>query len=352
MRMRIHRKFTTGRLLVGLTPILILAVVLMTTKALQKQLTYYWDEHLILFTVLFSLPAILLFARWILTKNESHYSFYDNPLLIGMAISLIAIPLYFGLPTINLSEKDSNLLQNFIQYAGIPYGFLLAHIFLKVWDQFDKLNRVFDAEVDEVAFLFETILLLGREGKIDILKRKMIHRIYQYVTHVIDYFTQESFVPEHRFGGDNLLRQIKYESLSAIQIIGEDAGAALLSATNNVILARNERVVSTQQRLHGYFWALSVIFTILWVLPFIVIRFESDVFGFFFVIVAIFIGMSILIAIKDLDNPFDGFLRLTPESWKHLSDEITFTIQDIETSIQLNTKIKPRKQRKKVINKH
>jgi hypothetical protein len=224
----------------------------------------------------------------------------------------------------------------FVEWFGVLYGFLVPLILVRVWEQFDSIDREFDREADTVKILYEDLQLLNEEN--EQFGRPIIKLLYEYVKHVIAHHPDEANkVSTDRAEGDKILKQIreKYKGLihssSETRAESDPLITELIHRLNDIIDIRGDRIGMSDQRLFESLRVVALITSIIFLLPFYFVGFTShsglldNILVFFVTLLVIFI-YTIL---EDLDEPFDGIWKVDKETWSRLRDDIRLSGRDI-----------------------
>jgi len=256
-----------------------------------------------------------LFGKFFLSR------IWDKPVIIGLILVLFSIPFHFGTLTLfNLETNDRDVIQNFIEWFGVPYGLLIALILVNVWNQFDTVEREFDREVDAFSMLLETVLIIRNDNN-DLTKCKsqIVQKIAKYVSHVIANYIQETKDKKVRKKGDKFLNEIR-EIVREVIHGGENETvcAELLHQLHEAVDVRGDRIVHASQRMPGTLRVLALISSVLWIVPFFMLDFKNIWLGYFLLAGVTFVVVGLLAVIWDLDDPFGGTWKIKVESWEEL----------------------------------
>jgi hypothetical protein len=267
---------------------------------------------------------------------------FDSPTLIAAAIALAAIPLYLALSQLEFEDDILQNFQNFIEWFGVPYALVLAAVLVNAWQQFETVERDFDKEADALATLFETSLLLddrdGRLRQVAELKASIKDQIRRYVRHVIVNYQRETSNDASRKQGNEILTGIRSLIAQAIQLRQELLARELLRLLNEAQDLRGDRIAESKQRIKKQLSTLSLIASIVWLLPFYALHFRIADFPPTFIerlsyVMALLLGpglivgvtfvvVSMLFIIRDLNDPFTGSWMLELDSWISLQEEL------------------------------
>jgi hypothetical protein len=258
----------------------------------------------------------------------------NNPISTGIAFALAVIALYFRFlaPIVinyKLNQDDLTNIGNFIEWFGVPYGLLIALVLVNVWTQFDATDRSFDREFDAVNSLYHTYLFVS-----DIrIKKVVINKIYEYVKHVQENYNEEykdeyvngkKYKTKMKKNGDLLLEDIRKQT--GILILRENENGILMTEllrlVNELVDDRGDRLSFSRQRMPKAVMYLSYISSALWLIPFFTLSFSSPTIRILYLAGVTFVVISILLIVKDIDEPFSGTWGIEPKSWIELRNEI------------------------------
>lgn len=235
-----------------------------------------------------------------------------------------------------LSRADKQLAQNFVEWFGVLYGFLLPTILVKVWEQFDAIDNVLDREADAVNSLVGDLMLLDEQHKP--FRDQILCGLYKYSRNVVRFVNKQRPAAREMKTGEKILRDIRGYYINIFRKGGNGEMPAnealqneLLSQLNNLIDYRGDRISLSTQRLFQTLKFIAVVTSILWLVPFYFLHFQDPVsgnelqlglFGWLLVIFVTFLIIVILSIIDDLDEPFDGSWMVNIASWTDLVEDI------------------------------
>ncbi len=237
-----------------------------------------------------------------------------NPISMSFAYALSAIPVYFLL---NLKPAELNYqnIQNFIEWFGVPYGLLLALVLVNVWTQFDATDRAFDQEADDVLKVYDTFLLVLDES----VKRRACRLLYVYAWHVKHHYYNEYEARRKKTIGDLILSRIRTSITVLIRSRADkELAIELLRLINELIDARGDRLAHSKQRVPVPVKVLSLLTSIIWLIPFFLLAFGSLGLGALFVGGVTLVVVAILLIILDLDDPIGGTWDVNVDAWDDL----------------------------------
>ncbi|HLP81679.1 MAG TPA: DUF4239 domain-containing protein [Nitrosomonas sp.] len=250
-----------------------------------------------------------------------------------------------------LSPADKQLAREFIEWFGVLYGFLLPQILVRVWEQFDEIDNLFDSEADAIKILAEDLALMLSD--FSETRTKILKKLKQYAEHVCEHHADESkFATPTAEGeskkdiGANYLKEIRNLYREIIHPTGSQFEvhpliSELLRELNSIIDLRGDRISRSSERLYESLRLLSIITSIIWLIPFYYLYYTDNaggnlplgLFGWLLVIAVTFLVIIILTIIDDLDNPFDGYWKINISSWEKL-------IRDIDEMLKEDTRRK------------
>jgi hypothetical protein len=223
----------------------------------------------------------------------------------------------------------TGFMTSFIEWFGVLYGFLVPLILVRVWEQFDNIDREFDREVDTVKMLYEDLQILGRGNKK--LGDEIKGLLQQYVEHVIAKHPLESDKKsEERIAGDAILRQVRKKYSDLIHVAGKKEKESIplitemISQLNDLIDIRGDRIGLTNQRLFESLRIVALITTTIFLLPFYFAGFtvSSGILDNLLVFFVTLLVLFIYVILEDLDEPFSGIWSVDKDAWERLLKEI------------------------------
>lgn len=88
-----------------------------------------------------------------------------------------------------IQNNGTWFVSNFIEWFGALYGILVTLVLVRVWEQFDEIDREFDREADTVKILYEDVLFF--QGKNEVIGKDIITLLKSYVIHVLGNYPRE-----------------------------------------------------------------------------------------------------------------------------------------------------------------
>jgi hypothetical protein len=252
----------------------------------------------------------------------------------------------------DFAHVDNLFLYNFIEWFGVVYGFLVPLIMVRVWEQFDTLEREFDKEADAVKILFEDVKLLdGRNHST--LKKHIFNQLISYIKHVEDNYIIENDPGEEskkiRANGNFILKEIRkdyYDIVHSQKILRKERDpllSELLTQLNNIIDARGDRIALAKQRLFDSLRGVTKIASVIWLIPFYLLRYDVSpegattpiyigpgVIGNILIVGVTFLVVFVLTVIEDLDEPFGGHWKLDITPWNQMRSELEEALNQLD----------------------
>jgi len=254
-----------------------------------------------------------------------------------------------------VTEQDKSFSQGFVEWFGVFYSFLLPLLLVRAWEQLDNADREFDREADAIKVLLEDIMLLDDKNFLA-FKFTMVRRLYIYTRHVLKRHTVEH-LKQHmslKTHGDNLLQGIRagYKKLiyrgggkKASQL--EPVTTELLERLNEAIDVRGDRIAIFGQRLFESLRIIATLTSVIWLIPFYFLPFQSGILGVFLKLSVTFLIIFVLTVIDDLDGPFTGYWTITIDSWRDVEKETKSSLDNLVKAKEKAAQKKPVKRRKK-----
>lgn len=225
-----------------------------------------------------------------------------------------------------MTNDDIELNKSFVEWFGVLYGFLLPLILIKVWEQFETLERNFDKEADSVRAFAEDVMLLPNDMKDK--KVKMLFIAKKYAEHIQDHYIQEgSKETDSKKGGDEIINKLRTELSTFFNSKKNLPNLApllshLLNQLNTIIDVRGDRISNSKQRLFSGLRWVAGLASFVWLIPFYFLDLELGLYGDGLVLAVTILIVYVLHKIEDLDEPFYRKWRLEKSVWKNLEDHI------------------------------
>jgi len=212
------------------------------------------------------------------------------------------------------SRKESNDFTGaVVAVIGTTYAVLLAFMLSGVWTMFQQAQVNAEQEANDLVNIFRISAQLPDPSKKDIqdLARN-------YAKHAVDTefpaMTNETLPPE---GGQMVNRMWKIAS--GIQPHGTDEAQALGSLTTTLQALtehRRIRIMQSHEMLPGILWAVLVAGGIITVAASCFFGVQNFRFHLLQVIVLSFLISLVLVAIADIDSPYQGDVKVTPAGFE------------------------------------
>jgi len=228
------------------------------------------------------------------------------------------------------TSDDKDFSRGFVEWFGVFYGFLLPLFLVRAWEQLDRADRQFDREADAIKVLLEDILLL--DNHFLELKRVMVAELKKYIEHVFTYYKLEHIKShsERRSRGNEILQGIRKNYRDLIYGGGgkkasmlEPVTTELLNRLNDAIDTRGDRISIFGQRLFQSLKLVAIITSVIWLIPFYFLDFQSGLYGSILKFAITFLIIFVLSIIHDLDEPFSGTWKVSMTSWIDVENETT-----------------------------
>lgn len=230
--------------------------------------------------------------------------------------------------TDQLPEGDQQIVHDFIEWFGTAYSLFLALVLVNVWNQFDTIEREFDKELDAIAAIYQTAnytkaLKQEGEGEVVNFKNNIKDHIEKYLNHVTHKYAIEHLVPQQRINGEKQLERIgdNISMLAHDQLVVEPLIAELFRNLNEARDTRGDRISHCRQKMPETVWLVSLVASIVWLLPFLALRIENRWISLVLIGGVAFVIVIVLIIIRDLNDPFEGTWKIDLEDW-HAFTEI------------------------------
>lgn len=226
-------------------------------------------------------------------------------------------------------DNTANFFESFIEWFGILYGFLMPLILVRVWEQFDEIDKEFDKEADAVKILSENIRLMHKSNSE--LGNTIIDLLIKYVNYVKENYNKESIEGNIRVNGDKILREIREKFKYLIhptdkkRVVEPDALISeLIKQLDNIIDIRGDRISLSSERLFDVLRTIGLVASIMFLIPFYYVGFTPNT-GIMEIIMVIGITILVIliyIIVDDLDDPFAGIWKIEPESWDRVLEDL------------------------------
>jgi len=267
------------------------------------------------------------------------YSAFNAEFSIGIIVLLIYLSHTFYpvllkqfpfLPINFFSAGDQGLISSFIEWFGVLYGLLIPLILVKVWEQFDTIDREFDREADTIRMLFEDVQLMRKSHSN--IKAEILVNLFKYVDHVINNYALEVEDKDLKFTGDLILRNIRKLYILLVNQKAKEQDSLiseLLNQLNNLVDIRGDRIALSKQRIYQSLKSIALITSAIWVIPFYFLNFTFGFIGYLLLFGVTVLVVFILSIIDDLDEPFYGKWKIGIESWFDIQKELKKQLEEL-----------------------
>lgn len=255
----------------------------------------------------------------------------SSPILrsLGVVVALSPWLVFLYLRVQNYSAQqldplDRETIQRFIEWFGTAYSLFLALALVRVWGQYETVEREFDREVDAIATLYRTakytqisddIESKDESSKFDYIIRKSI---LEYGKHVVDNYQIEYQDPQQRRNGEIILEVIGAK-IGELAHNNQSAAAPLVSELirnlNEAIDVRGDRISHSKQRTPLIILMVAIVSSIIWLLSFFTLVIYDPSLSFAMIFGVAFVIVMVIVILFDLDNPFGGIWRISLDSW-------------------------------------
>jgi hypothetical protein len=82
---------------------------------------------------------------------------FYTAIMVFIILGMIQVEKFFGIERPK-SDKDQNILQNFIEWYAVIYTLALSLIISNAWVRYNRINSEIDREADELALLIHFIV--------------------------------------------------------------------------------------------------------------------------------------------------------------------------------------------------
>ncbi len=238
-------------------------------------------------------------------------------IFISLLFSLLAgAASYFSRTILHTEQLLSDVggLSAFLGVFGALYGILTAFVVVEVWVQFNRTSELIDKEAQGLERLYR-LALYFRDNS---LKGKMKAAIDAYAKLVIKGKFQMLGEGARNIENGQAFRKIA-EIIRNVQFNDDHDSVVfgqILEHYGNLAQIRTERQTQSLVRLPGILKLFIYLSSLFALLTFIVMPFSTQFYGLFSVMVLAFVQGMIFQMIEDLDNPFVGHWKLTPEPFE------------------------------------
>ena len=240
-----------------------------------------------------------------------------------------------------ISQADQQLIIEFVGWFGIIYSVVWSAVLVREWEHFDELYNTFDREADAIKTLMIDLLLL--QSQYDELIVGVLESLQKYSQNVLSFIAREITLADEVKVGNERLMEIRRLYQHIFRKTPNNTSDALieelLTQLNTIIDNRGDRISLSKQKWFGSFKSLTLITSIIWLLPFYFLYFQDPtdshflnfgIFGWLLIITLTVIVVISLAIVDDLDRPFDGLWMIDKESWENLVSEINKELSDLK----------------------
>lgn len=203
----------------------------------------------------------------------------------------------------NLSDKDQNLLQNFIEWYAVVYTLVLSVIVGQGWAKYNRINNEIDREADSLVLLVQT----GRMFRDQDLSQALYLAVKRYVMSLRLLQSKDNRTANQTH---EKMKEIRERVIFLIKSEPDEClKSELLHQYNEAYDARGDRFDLIEQKLPPHTWIIFVVASLIWLWGFLWLDFDLDSFKFY-ILGATILAISYLFYLaRDLDDPTTG-------SWK------------------------------------
>jgi hypothetical protein len=219
--------------------------------------------------------------------------------------------------------SDVSPLSAFLTVFGTLYGILAAFVVFEVWTQFNRISELIDQEAQGLERLYGLVMYFKDES----LTLRMKDAITAYAQMVINGKFQSLAVGRRNQNNGSAFRKIS-EVILSIEFDDDHDSIVfdqLLEHYGKLGQVRTERRNQSLARLPFLLKAFIYVSSAFALMVFLVMPFENAYYAYFSSLVIAFVLAMVFQMVEDLDNPFAGYLRLTPEPFeralKHIEED-------------------------------
>jgi hypothetical protein len=214
-------------------------------------------------------------------------------------------------------------LSAFLTVFGTLYGILTAFVVFEVWTQFNHISQLIDQEAQGLERLYRLAMYFRDDG----ISAKMKTAITNYANLVI-----ESKFGKLAAGERNLRTSSAFRKISEVILdikFDDDHDSIvfdqILQHYGDLGQVRTERRNQSLARLPFLLKSFIYLSSFFALFVFLIMPFENQYYAYFSALVIGFVQAMIFQMVEDLDNPFVGHLKLTPEPFaralKHIEED-------------------------------
>jgi hypothetical protein len=234
-----------------------------------------------------------------------------------VVVSLLGLAGVRALFPEDVLEASNDVVGNYYQTLGTVYAVLLAFVVFVVWGQFNDARSAVSEEAKDL----EDLLRLA-SGLSEPVAANLSGKTRAYIREVVEREWDAMAAGRSHPRAAELLNDLGKDVLAVNPGTSreETVYGELLSRFNELSDARSRRLLQSQARMPGSLWALLIVGSIVTIGSMYLFGVKS------FVLHGLLTGaMSgsvgfVLYLILDMDNPFEGDWRITPEPLRRLLD--------------------------------
>ena len=235
--------------------------------------------------------------------------FYEI-VLIGLIIVLFIINKQFPVPEI---VNDQEVLQNFIEWFGIIYTFVLTLIVGQTWKKYNQIMSELDREADALDLLTQICRMFNDDFQ---LRATLIIAIKNYTRTMV----RLNF-DDKRLEGEahEKIRDIRECVVRLIQVSNDNESlkSELLHQFNEVYDSRGDRFDLIELKLPIHIWILLILISLIWLNGFLWLNFRSNILENYILGSIIFSISFLFYLARDLDDPNNGCWKMNFDSFEN-----------------------------------
>lgn len=204
-----------------------------------------------------------------------------------------------------IADNDLSNLSSYTGAIATIYTLIIAFIIVEVWSQFNSISTFLASESKALTSIWNYTDYLN-DKKID---SKMRKALVEYVKAVTTREKDKAAIGERS-------KHPSKELVSILRVIdsvkfNDDRDAAvfpnLVDSFESLSSSRSERIDASTNRIPPFLSLLFQVLSVLTLLFFMFVRFESLLVGAFAIAVLSLVISTAYLLVDDMDNPFDGF---------------------------------------------
>jgi len=260
-------------------------------KSLKSSITSFFNEPLTVYTIIISLLISVLIVAEVIYPR------------IAVWFAEAGLPFFKDQFPEFVTADDKLFAQNYIEWFGMLYGILISLALIRAIEGFDKINQEFETESANVKALHEIILLIDEKHFLS-FKRNMMCKLHVYCRHTLKRYgledrSENAYIKRH---GDNILKAMRTDYNNLICQLGEKKSkkfevvkTEFLGYLNKIIERRENRFALLQQVSFNDLRLLVIASTLLWLIPFYFLNYETGIFGSFLKLGVTFVIIMMLL---------------------------------------------------------